>query len=201
MSIATVIEIEQTLVPRCSDLARMFERSPARSSDHGRRLRASLSRLDEAEGCLHEIGADFGDNGTTPGMTEADWQIVVGIIAADTARPFIVAPDGYSDRGSVDAMVAAMAAVRGLAIVLLDIAHAVHASLSADDRRGAHNQAEAMAMVCRYVIGQDQIATAAASQGSPAACMARPLIAAAVLNSLHRLAEGCKAMRRLVALT
>jgi fumarate hydratase class II len=200
MYIATIMEIEDGLVPRCSALARAIERNPNQSpSGHGRRLTAALGRLDEAEGSLHEIGADTCDAGMAAAMTAADWQIVVATIAADTGRPFIVAPDGFSDRTSVDSMVAAMAAVRGVAIVLLDIAEAVHASLNAESMAAGRALSEAMAMVCRYVIGQDQMVAATASGGSLAEAMAIPLIAASVLNALRRLGECCEAMRRMVA--
>jgi fumarate hydratase class II len=111
----------------------------------------------------------------------------VALAAADTGRPFIVAPDGFSARGSIDAMVAAMAAVRGLAIVLLDVAGAI----------GDNAGAQAMAAICTYVIGQDQM-VASIAHGAGSVCMARPLIAAAVLNALRRLGDGCEAMRRAV---
>jgi fumarate hydratase class II len=199
MYIATIFEIERGLVPRCSALARAVEQTPVRSSGNGRRLRAALLRLDEAEGSLHEIGADVGDEETMPAITAEDWQIVVDAIAADTARPFIRGPDGFSNRGSLDALVAAMGAIRGVAIVLLDIVDAIHAAWSADDRAEMLRQAEAIAMVCTYTIGQDHVAAAAGCRGIAAAGVARPLIVASVLNSLRRLGEGCEAMRRIVA--
>jgi fumarate hydratase class II len=197
MYIATVIEIENGLVPRCSALARAFERDPKQSaSGHGRRLVAALARLDEAEGSLHEIGSETSDAGPAAEMTAAEWQVVVATIAADTAKPFIVAPDGFSHRATVDAMLAAMAAVRGVAIVLQDIACALHTSLNAGSGRAL---TEAMAMVCQYVIGQDQMVAATAFGGSMAEAMASPLIVASVLNALRRLGHSCEAMRRMLA--
>jgi fumarate hydratase class II len=178
MYVATVMAIESTLVPRCLAMVRAIESRAVKASDLGRRIRAALLRLDEAEGSLHEFGADPED---------ADWPVAVALAAADTGRPFIVTPDGFSLGGSIDAMVAAMAAVRGLAIVLQDVAGAI----------GGNRGAEAMAAICTYVIGQDQMA-ASAAHGGGSACMARPLIAAAVLNALRRLGDGCEAMRRAV---
>jgi fumarate hydratase class II len=198
MYIATVIEIEEVLVPRCSALARAIERNPGQASGLGRRLRTALGRLDEAEGSLHEISACPADEATSPDISATGWQLVVGIVGADTARPFIVAPDAYSERGSIDAMLAAMAAVRGLAIVLLDVADAVQAARDDNGGAGVRVQIEAMAMVCRYVIGQDQMVVAAACDRS-AASVARPFIVAAVINSLCRLSEGCEAVRRAIA--
>jgi fumarate hydratase class II len=179
MYVATVEAIEGTLVPRCLALVRAIERRAMPAADHVGRIRAALQRVDEAEGSLHEVGADPAD---------ADWPVTVALVAADTERPFILAPGGFSKRGSIDAMVAAMAAVRGLAIVLLDIAGAIG------------GDGEAMALICRYVIGQDQMA-ASVAHGSGSACIARPLIAAAVLNALRRLGDGCEAMRRSVVAT
>jgi fumarate hydratase class II len=191
MFISTVIEIEESLAPHCSALARTFEHRQGEFPLHSQRLRAALGRLDDAEGSLHELGADSDDAATAPRMQPQDWQVVVAFIAVSTARPFIVAPDGFTHCGSVDAMVAAMAAVRGLAIVLLDIAVSIHAS--------GITQAAAAAMLCRSVIGQDQVVAAVACQGTAAACMARPLIVSSVLNSLHHLGECVEAIRRMTA--
>jgi fumarate hydratase class II len=184
MYVATVEAIEGTLAPRCLALVRAIERRATPATDHVRRIRAALQRVDEAEGSLHEIGLHEG--GADP--ADADWPVTVALIAADTRRPFILAPGGFSQRGSIDAMVAAMAAVRGLAIVLLDVAGAVG------------GDSEAMALICKYVIGQDQM-VASVAHGSGSACVARPLIAAAVLNALRRLGDGCEAMRRSVVAT
>jgi fumarate hydratase class II len=178
MYVATVLAIEGSLVPRCLALLRAIEPRSTNASDHGHRIRAALLRVDEAEGSLHEFGANAEDT---------DWPVAVALVAADTGRPFIVAPDGFSARGSIDAMVAAMAAIRGLAIVLLDVASAV----------GADCGAEAMAVISQYVIGQDQV-VASAANGGGSACMVRPLIAAAVLNAIRRLGDGCEAIRRAI---
>lgn len=184
MYLATVIEIEDALVPRCLGLIRAMERQANPSPDHGRRLQAALARLDEAEGSLHALGSDPAD---------MDWRMIVALVAAHTGRPFIVAAEGFSGGASVDAMVAAMAAIRGLAIVLGDVA----ASLR--DGRGTAAPCEAMTSSCRYVIGQDQIVAEAASGYRASACLARPLIVASVLKSLCSLGESCEAMRRAAA--
>jgi fumarate hydratase class II len=184
MYLSTVTEIEDAMVPRCLALIRTMERQPNPSPEHGLRLQAALARLDEAEGSLHEMGSDPGD---------MDWPAVVALVAADTGRPFIAAPDGLACGGSVDAMVAAMAAVRGLAIVLGDVASYLR------DRWGAGAPSDAMTAACRYVIGQDQFVAEAAAGCGVSACASRPLIVASVLKSLRRLGEGCEAMRRAAA--
>jgi Lyase len=67
--IATVMEIEEALVPHASALANALDRNPNLSPSHGYRLRGALGRLDEAEGSLHEIGADPDGQATAPGIT------------------------------------------------------------------------------------------------------------------------------------
>ena len=156
MFIATVMEIEEALVPHASALANALDRNPNLSSSHGYRLRVALGRLDEAEGSLHEIGADPDEQATAPGITGEDWQVLIGTIATDTARPFVIAPEGWSDRSSLDAMIAAMTAVRGAALVVLDIADAVRA-LDHDRHASPRPLTEAIAMICMSVIGQDHV--------------------------------------------
>jgi fumarate hydratase class II len=198
MYVATVMEIEDALVPRASALVRALDRSPGGPTNLSRRLRAALERLDEAEGPLHEIGVDLDDAEPTPEMTAEEWQTLVALIASETARPFIVGRDRFSDRVSLDAIGAAMAAVRGLAVVLLDIADAIHNARQTGARSEIYAPIEAMTMVCMYIIGQDHVVTAAACRGNPATGHMRPLIVAAMLNSVRRLADACEAMRRIV---
>jgi fumarate hydratase class II len=95
-------------------------------------------------------------------------------------------------------MLAAMAAVRGLAIVLLDIVDAIKGSLDEGGRTDTHPRSEAMAMVCSHVIGQDAVMAGAACRANTAQHVPRPLIVTAMLNSLRGLGQGCEAMRRMV---
>jgi fumarate hydratase class II len=195
MYVAMVTEIEEGLVPPCSTLARVFERNLVLPAVHGRRLRTALGRLDEAEGCLHELGGEFASAGTAPEMTPEDWRFVVALIAKDTGRPFIVVPDEFSDAVSFDAMLAVMAAMRGLAAVLLDVALLLRARADIGGRANFHAQIEAIASACGHVAAQDQAVAAACRGGTTVAD--RPLIITLVLESLRRLAEGCDAMRRI----
>jgi fumarate hydratase, class II len=196
--IATVMEIEEALVPHASALADALDRNPNLSSSHGYRLRGALGRLDEAEGSLHEIGADPDGQAMAPGITGEFWHFVIGTIATDTARPFVIASEGWSDRSSLDAMIAVMTAVRGAALVVFDIAGAVRA-FDHDQHASPRPLTEAIAMICMSIIGQDHVVAAAACRGNPAASVARPLLAASVLKSVRRLGEACKALRRIVA--
>jgi fumarate hydratase class II len=193
MQVATVFEIEEALAPRVSALARAIGRNPNMRPWHGDRLRAALGRLDEAEGSLHDIGSEPGDGTPTTAMTADDWQILVGIIAIDTKRPFIKA----SGRLSSDAMVAVMAAVRGLAAILYDIADTLRASLGTGRPRQTVAPIDAMSMVCMTVIGLDQIVAATGCRDS-ALRTALPLVVASVLNAIRSLGEACDVLRRYV---
>jgi fumarate hydratase class II len=185
--IAAVLAIEQTLVPPCTALARALARNPEQS-----RLRAALLRIDEAEGSLHEIAAEPPD---ATGLAPEDWTLMTAVVAADTGRPFIVAPQPFCGRAALDAPVAAMAAVRGLAIVLLDIAASLNTGAELP-------QAAALAKLCRCVIEQDRTVVAAAShRGAATDGTARAIIAASLLGSLQRLADGCRTLSRIVART
>jgi fumarate hydratase class II len=88
-----------------------------------------------------------------------------------------------------------MAAVRGLAIVLLDIAASLNTGAELP-------QAAALAKLCRCVIEQDRTVVAAAShRGAATDGTARAIIAASLLGSLQRLADGCRTLSRIVART
>ena len=99
-------------------------------------------------------------------------------VAAEIARlsghPFVTAPNKFAAQGSLDAMVAASAALRGLAVALMKIANDLR-WLGSGPRAGLHElnlpanepgssimpgkvnptQEEAMVMVCIQVIGDD----------------------------------------------
>jgi fumarate hydratase class II len=109
LHIATVLEVEEILVPSASTLARALDR--AAMSSLAQRLRTALARIDEAEGGLHEIVSGNADD--SPGMSEPDWRAIAASIALETGRPFVLARGDHADPGSLDAVVAAMAAVRG----------------------------------------------------------------------------------------
>jgi fumarate hydratase class II len=195
LHIALVMEIEEALVPAVLALARMLDRKAIAGASHGRRLREALVRLDEAEGGLHEIVTGPTDtNGS--GRSGADWQVVAGIIAADTGRPFIVGKqDNNPDLGLFDATLAAMAAVRGVAVVLHNIAGVIHASLDEQRPGGSLAPLEAMARICTEVLEKDQLVAASVADCLRSPHATRPLIASAVLTALHRLGPACGSMR------
>jgi fumarate hydratase class II len=195
LHIATVMELEETLVPSVAALARALDRASMASL--ARRLRAALARIDEAEGGLHEIVS--GGAGGGPGMSEPDWRAMAASIARETGRPFVLSPGGHGDSGSLDTIVAAMSAVTGLAVALLDIAEPpVPTRGRADPDRNSSGRTalDAMAMVCIHVVGLDQVVANAGGRGNRAP---RPLVVASVLNAIRTLGQACVPVRGIVA--
>ena len=194
LHIATVLEIEETLTPSVSTLVRALDRS--RVSSLAQRLRAALARIDEAEGGLHEIVS--GGTNDSAGLSEPDWHGMAASIASETGRPFIMPPGDHADPGSLDAVIAAMAAVRGLAVALLDITEP-YGRGNADRISGNRVSLEAMSMVCIHVIGLDQSVAAAGGRGNHTQRALRPIIAMSVLNAIGTIGQSCLGIRRIIA--
>jgi len=135
-------------------------------------------------------------------------------VAAEIARlsghPFVTAPNKFAAQGSLDAMVAASAALRGLAVALMKIANDLR-WLGSGPRAGLHElnlpanepgssimpgkvnptQEEAMVMVCIQVIGEDNAVAFAGSQGNFELNTMRPIIINNVLHSARILGDAC----------
>ena len=195
LHIATVLELEETLMPSAVTLVRALDRS--RVSSLTQRLRAALARIDEAEGGLHEVVS--GGAYDSSGMSEPDWHAMAASIAGETGRPFILPPGGHADPASLDAVVAAMAAVRGLAVALLDISEPPNSRGSPDRVSGSRASLEAMSMICINVMGLDQIVSAAASRGNRTPRALRPIIVMSVLNAIRTVGQACLGVRRIIA--
>jgi fumarate hydratase, class II len=191
LHIATVLEIEEALMPPAGVLVRALDRSAMPSLAH--RLRAALARIDEAEGGLHEVVS--GGVYDVSGLSEPDWRAMAATIAGETRRPFILAP---GETGSLDAIVAAMAAVRGLVVAMLDITDPQSPGKS-ERVSGGQVSLEAMSMVCINVMGLDQIVAAASSRGNRTPRALRPIIVMSVLNAIRTLGQACASMRKIIA--
>jgi fumarate hydratase class II len=190
LHIATVLELEETLVPAVATLIRALDRN--RVSALAERLRAALARIDEAEGGLHEVVSSGANDGS--GLSEPDWHDMAASIASETGKPFIMVPGDHADAGSLDAVIAAMAAVRGLAVALLEVTEP-YGRGNPDRVTGNRVSLEAMSMVCIHVIGLDQIvATAGGRQRAM-----RPIIAMSVLNAIRTMGQACLGIRRSIA--
>jgi fumarate hydratase class II len=193
LHIATVMELEETLVPAAARLVQALDR--AAMPYLAQRLRTALARIDEAEGSLHEIVS--GGEYDRSGMSERDWRAMAACVAQETGRPFILAPGGHADPGSFDAVVAAMAAIRGVVVALLDMTEP-HGSVGPARISAGHASLEAMSMVCIHVMGLDQIVAAASSRGNLTSRALRPVIAMSVLSAIQTVGPACLSMRQII---
>lgn len=139
---------------------------------------------------------------------------IAQMIAELTHKPFVTAPNKFAAQGSLDAMVAVSAALRGLAVALMKIANDMR-WLASGPRCGLGElllpqnepgssimpgkvnptQCEAMVMVCIQVIGEDNSVAFAGSQGNFELNAMRPIIINNVLHSARILGDMCEKMR------
>jgi fumarate hydratase class II len=135
-------------------------------------------------------------------------------VADLTGKPFVTAPNKFAAQGSLDAMVAAMAVVRGVAVALMKIANDMR-WLASGPRCGLGElllpqnepgssimpgkvnptQCEAMVMVCIQVIGEDNCVAFAGSQGNFELNAMRPIIINNALHSIRIIGDMCDKMR------
>jgi fumarate hydratase class II len=136
-------------------------------------------------------------------------------IARLTGHPFVTAPNKFAAQGSLDAMVAASAALRALAVALMKIANDLR-WLGSGPRAGLHElilpsnepgssimpgkvnptQEEAMVMVCIQVIGEDNAVAIAGSQGNFELNAMRPIIINNVLHAARILGDASNKFRQ-----
>ncbi|MDN5858480.1 MAG: class II fumarate hydratase [Pseudonocardia sp.] len=135
-------------------------------------------------------------------------------IAELTGKPFHTAPNKFAAQGSLDAMVAVSAGIRGVAVALMKIANDMR-WLASGPRAGLGElilpanepgssimpgkvnptQQEAMVMVCLQVIGEDSIVAAAGAQGNFELNAMRPIIINNLLHSARVLGDACEKLR------
>ena len=137
-------------------------------------------------------------------------------IAELTNLPFRTAPNKFAAQGSLDALVTAMAALRGLAVALMKIANDMR-WLASGPRCGLEELCPAVAnesgssimpgegepddavrrssVICIQVIGEDTCVAVAGSQGNFELNAMRPIIINNFLHSARILADGCEKFR------
>jgi fumarate hydratase class II len=136
---------------------------------------------------------------------------VAGKLSELLHHPFVSAPNKFAALASLDAMVAASAALRGLAVALIKIANDLR-WLGSGPRTGLGElrlpenepgssimpgkvnptQQEAMVMVCTQVFGNDTAVAFAGSQGNFELNVMRPVVIRNVLHSARILADACR---------
>jgi fumarate hydratase class II len=237
MHIAAALELEQRLLPSVEKLARAIE---AKADDWGDVVKIGRTHLEDAVPLtvgdewsgwaaqlrdatenvrrslagIHRLAAGGTAVGTglnaPPGFAEQ----IAERIAELTKVPFETAPNKFAAQGSLDAIVASMSALRGLAVSLMKIANDMR-WLASGPRCGLGElvlpanepgssimpgkvnptQCEAIVMICIQVIGEDNAVAVAGSQGNFELNAMRPIIINNFLHSARILADGCEKFR------
>ena len=234
MHIATLLALDERLLPQAEALAECIEHKSAQWmgvvkigrthlqdatpltvgqewSGYARQLRDALARLAHAQRGLLELAVGGTAVGTGLNAPRHFARDMAAAIAELTGKPFVTAPNKFAAQGSLDAMVAVMAALRGLAVALIKVANDLR-WLASGPRCGLGelvlpatepgssimpgkvnpSQCEAMIMVGIEVIGLDAAVAFAGSQGNFELHAMRPLIAGNVLRALTLLGDACR---------
>src|SRR5260221_2069766 len=238
MHIAAVLTLEEHLLPHAEALATAIEAKANEWIDVVRigrthlqdavpltvgqewsgwahQIRDALTRIRASETGLFELAAGGTAVGTGLNAPADFSREIASKIAELTGRPFVTAPNKFAAQGSLDAMVTAMAALRGLAVALMKIANDMR-WLASGPRCGLGElvlpenepgssimpgkvnptQEEAMVMVCIQVIGEDNAVAFAGSQGNFELNAMRPLIINKFLHAACILCDACQKLRR-----
>jgi len=238
MHVAAVMELEEHLLPHAEALAGAIEAKAKEWMDvvkTGRthlmdatpltvgqewsgwahQSRDALGRVRAAETGLFELAAGGTAVGTGLNAPPGFGRDIAAKLAELTGYPFVTAPNKFAAQGSLDAMVAAMAAVRGLAVALMKIANDMRwlasgprcglGELSLPENEPGSSimpgkvnptQQEAMMMVCIQIIGEDNAVAFAGSQGNFELNTMRPIIINNFLHSARILGDACDKLRR-----
>jgi fumarate hydratase class II len=179
----------------------------AQLSDALDRIRASLPGL-------HQIAAGGTAVGTGLNAPDGFATDIAATISELTGHPFVTAPNKFAAQGSLDAMVAASAGLRALAVPLMKIANDIR-WLASGPRCGIAEltipanepgssimpgkvnptQCEAMVMVCIQVLSEDAAIALAGSQGNFELNAMRPIIINNFLHSARILADASDKLR------
>jgi fumarate hydratase, class II len=238
MHIAALLELEEHLLPQTEALAAAIEAKATQWmgvvktgrthlmdatpltvgqewSGYAHQLRDAIAGIRRSESGLYELAAGGTAVGTGLNAPPNFSRDIATKIAELTGQPFVTAPNKFAAQGSLDAMVAAMAAVRGLAVALMKIANDMR-WLASGPRCGLAElllpenepgssimpgkvnptQCEAMVMVCIQVIGEDNAVAFAGSQGNFELNAMRPIIINNFLHAAVILGDACEKLRK-----
>ncbi len=234
MHIAALMAIDEHLIPKVDALAICIEAKAAgwmqvvktgrthlqdaipltvgqEWSGYAHQIRDAISRIQREKTALYELAAGGTAVGTGLNAPPHFGREIATKIAELTGKPFITAPNKFAAQGSLDAMVAVMGAIRGLAVALMKIANDMR-WLASGPRCGLGElilpanepgssimpgkvnptQCEAMVMVCIQVIGEDNAVAFAGSQGNFELNAMRPIIVNNVLHAMGILGDACE---------
>lgn len=173
-------------------------------------LQACLQDIDHARAGLLELAVGGTAVGTGLNAPAGFGHDVATTLAGLTGKPYVTAPNKFAALGSLDPIVRAHAAVRGLAVALMKIANDMR-WLASGPRCGLGElvlpanepgssimpgkvnptQCEALVMIAIQVMGNDAAVALAGSQGNFELNAMRPVIINNVLHSIRILADGC----------
>jgi fumarate hydratase, class II len=177
-------------------------------------LRAASRRLVSSLEAVEELAVGGTAVGTGLNAPEGFGQAMAEKLSELTGLSLRTAPNKFAAQGSLDAMVAVSAGLRGTAVALMKIANDMR-WLASGPRAGLHElrlpanepgssimpgkvnptQEEAMVMVCLQVMGEDSIVATAGAQGNFELNAMRPIIINNVLHSARILGDMCEKIR------
>lgn len=183
-------------------------------SGYTHQLDDALERIRATLPGLYELAAGGTAVGTGLNAPDGFGTDVAAQIAELTGRPFRTAPNKFAAQGGLDAMAAASAGLRALAVPLMKIANDIR-WLASGPRCGFGElvlpanepgssimpgkvnptQCEAMVMVCIQVLGDDSAVAFAGTQGNFELNAMRPVIINNFLHSARILGDACGKLR------
>ena len=237
MHIAAITEIDSLLIPKVEALARAIEMKAQdwmnvvkigrthledavpltvgqEWSGYAAQLRACLEQIDESRKGLLQLAVGGTAVGTGLNAPQGFGVKVAMKIAELTGKAFVTAPNKFMAQGSLDAMVRAHAALRGLSVALMKIANDMR-WLGSGPRCGLSElllpqnepgssimpgkvnptQCEAIVMITIQVLGDDSGVAFAGPQGNFELNAMRPIIINNFLHSARILGDGCEKFR------
>jgi len=183
-------------------------------SGYAAQLTDAIARVKASREKLLEIAEGGTAVGTGLNAPEGFAEKIAEKIAELTEKAFITSPNKFAAQGSLDAMVAAMAALRGVAVALMKIANDMR-WLASGPRCGIGElilppnepgssimpgkvnptQCEAIVMICIQVIGEDTAVAFAGSQGNFELNAMRPIVINNFLHAATILSDGSDKFR------
>ncbi|MET1056028.1 MAG: class II fumarate hydratase [Pedobacter sp.] len=183
-------------------------------SGYAAQLSDAIERVKASRTKLYEVAEGGTAVGTGLNAPDGFAEKFAAQLAELTGKPFITAANKFAAQGSLDALVAAMASLRGIAIALMKIANDMR-WLASGPRCGIGElilppnepgssimpgkvnptQCEAIIMICIQVIGEDTAVAFAGSQGNFELNAMRPIVINNFLHSLTILADGAEKFR------
>jgi fumarate hydratase class II len=184
-------------------------------SGYAHQLSDAVDRVRTSAEGLYELAAGGTAVGTGLNAPHGFGEAIAAEIASLTGRPFRTAGNKFAAEGGLDAMVAASAGLRGLAVPLMKIANDIR-WLASGPRCGLGElilpanepgssimpgkvnptQCEAMVMVCIQVLSEDDAIAFAGTQGNFELNAMRPIIINNFLHAATILGDACTKLRQ-----